>query len=126
MERLKTQHFSNRLLTPIQYVKGIGPKLAKLFEKKGIRTVEDALYFLPRAYEDRRNLKKISELKPGQKETGLGEILLSGFAGFHNGRKRIFEVVVGDESGVMTLKWFRGNERYLQFDKVGSCHPRKG
>jgi hypothetical protein len=27
-------------------VKGVGPKLAKLFEKKGILTVEDALYFL--------------------------------------------------------------------------------
>ena len=98
----------------IQYVKGVGPKLAKLFEKKGIRTVEDALYFLPRVYEDRRNLKKISELKPGRKETGLGEILLSGFAFFQNKRKRVFEAVVGDGSGVITLKWFRGNERYLR------------
>jgi ATP-dependent DNA helicase RecG len=101
-------------LTPIQYVKGVGPKLAQLFEKKGIRTVEDALYFLPRVYEDRRNLKKISELKPGRKETGLGEILLSGFAFFQNKRKRVFEAVVGDGSGVITLKWFRGNERYLR------------
>jgi len=101
-------------LTPIQYVKGVGPKLAKVFEKKGIRTVEDALYFLPRVYEDRRNLKKISELKPGRKETGLGEILLSGYAFFQNKRKRVFEAVVGDGSGVITLKWFRGNERYLK------------
>jgi ATP-dependent DNA helicase RecG len=114
MERLQPQHFRNRLSTPIQYVKGVGPKLAKVFEKKGIRTVEDALYFLPRVYEDRRNLKKISELKPGRKETGLGEILLSGFAFFQNKRKRIFEAVVGDGSGVITLKWFRGNERYLK------------
>ncbi len=78
MNRSQPQHFRNRLLTPIQYVKGVGPKLAKLFEKKGIRTVEDALYFLPRCYEDRRNLRKISELKAGRKETGFGEILLSG------------------------------------------------
>ena len=114
MKQLQPYHSRNRLLTPIQYVKGVGPKLAKLFEKKGIRTVEDALYFLPRAYEDRRNLKKISELKPGQKETGWGEILLSGFAFFQNKRKRVFEAVVGDESGVITLKWFHGNERYLK------------
>lgn len=114
MKQPQAYHLKNRLLTPIQYVKGVGPKLAKLFERKGIRTVEDALYFLPRAYEDRRNLKKISELKPGRKETGFGEILLSGFAFYQNKRKRVFEAVVRDGSGVITLKWFRGNERYLK------------
>ena len=99
MNRSQPQHFRNRLLTPIQYVKGVGPKLAKLFEKKGILTVEDALYFLPRCYEDRRNLKKISEVKAGRKETGFGEILLSGVAFYQNKRKRVFEAVVGDGSG---------------------------
>jgi predicted flap endonuclease-1-like 5' DNA nuclease len=43
MERAKAQPLKDRLLTPIQFVKGIGPKLAKLFEKKGILTVEDAM-----------------------------------------------------------------------------------
>ena len=114
MNRSQPQHFRNRLLTPIQYVKGIGPKLAKLFEKKGILTVEDALYFLPRCYEDRRDLKKISELKAGRKETGFGEILLAGVAFYQNKRKRVFEAVVGDGSGTITLKWFHGNERYLR------------
>lgn len=107
-------HFHDRLLTPIQYVKGVGPRLAKLFEKKGIFTVEDALYFLPRSYEDRRDLKKISELKAGRKETGFGEILLSGVVLYQNKRKRVFEAVVGDGSGTITLKWFHGNEKYLR------------
>jgi ATP-dependent DNA helicase RecG len=114
MNRSQPQHFKNRLLTPIQYVKGVGPKRAKLFEKKGILTVEDGLYFLPRSYEDRRHLKKISELMAGGKETGFGEILLSGTAFYQNKKKRVFEVVVGDGSGTITLKWFRGNERYLK------------
>ena len=114
MERLSTPHSKNRLQTPIQYVKGVGPRLAKLFEKKGILTVEDALYFLPRCYEDRRNLKKISELRAGRKETSFGEILLSGAVLYQNKGKRIFEAVVGDGSGTITLKWFRGNERYLR------------
>jgi ATP-dependent DNA helicase RecG len=114
MDRTQPPHFRDRLLTPIQYVKGVGPQLAKLFEKKGILTVEDALYFLPRCYEDRRNLKRISELKAGRKETGFGEILLSGIAFYRNKKKRVFEVVVGDGSGTTTLKWFRGNERYLR------------
>jgi ATP-dependent DNA helicase RecG len=114
MNRSQSQHFRNRLLTPIQYVKGVGPRLAKLFEKKGILTVEDGLYFLPRCYEDRRHLKKILELKAGNKETGFGEILLSGTALYQNKKKRVFEAVVGDASGTITLKWFRGNERYLR------------
>ncbi len=114
MEHSRVPHFRNRLLTPIQYVKGVGPKLAKLFEKKGILTVEDALYFLPRCYEDRSHLKKISELKAGRKETGFGEILLSGVAFYQNKKKRVFEAVIGDGSGTITLKWFHGNERYLR------------
>jgi ATP-dependent DNA helicase RecG len=114
MNRSQPHHFQSGLLTPIQYVKGVGPKLAKLFEKKGVLTVEDALYFLPRCYEDRRNLKKISELKAERKETGFGEILLSGVAFYQNKKKRVFEVVVGDGSGTITLKWFHGNERYLR------------
>jgi ATP-dependent DNA helicase RecG len=114
MYRSQPQYSRNRLLTPIQYVKGVGPKLAKLFEKKGILTVEDAFYFLPRCYEDRSNLKKISELKAGRKETGLGEILLSGVVFYQNRKKRVFEAVVGDGSGTITLKWFHGNERYLR------------
>src|SRR4030043_2426920 len=96
MYNSKPQYSRNRLLTPIQYVKGVGPKLAKLFERKGILTVEDALYFLPRCYEDRRNFRKISQLKAGAKETGFGEILLSGFVYYQNKRKKVFEVVIGD------------------------------
>jgi ATP-dependent DNA helicase RecG len=114
MNRTQPQYFRNRLLTPIQYVKGVGPKLANLFEKKGILTVEDALYFLPRCYEDRRNIKKISELKAGRKETGFGEILRSGTAFYRNKKRRVFEAVVGDGSGTIPLKWFHGNERYLR------------
>jgi ATP-dependent DNA helicase RecG len=114
MKQSSHRHYQDRLLTPIQYVKGVGPKLAKLFERKGILTVEDALYFLPRCYEDRRNLRKISDLKAGRKETGFGEILLSGVAFYQNRRKRVFEAVMGDGSGVITLKWFHGNERYLR------------
>ena len=104
----------DRLSTPIQFVKGVGPKLSGILDRKGIQTVEDALYFLPRAYEDRRRLKKVSELEAGKKETGFGEILVCGFAFYSVRRKRVFEVVVGDESGVITLKWFHGNNQYLR------------
>lgn len=104
----------DHLQKPIQYVKGVGPKIAKLLGRKGILTVEDALYFLPRCYEDRRNLKKISELKVGKKETSFGEILISGIVLYQNKGRKIFEAIVGDGSGTVVLKWFQGNEKYLK------------
>jgi ATP-dependent DNA helicase RecG len=102
------------LSSPIQHVKGIGPRLAALFEKKGICTVEDALYFLPRAYEDRRALRKIGDLQAGLRQTAAGEVLLSGSVSYRKGKKGVFEAVVGDGTGAVTLKWFHGQERYLK------------
>ncbi|MCC7102914.1 MAG: hypothetical protein IT206_07535, partial [Fimbriimonadaceae bacterium] len=47
------------LSTEIQYVKGVGPKLAPLFSKLGIETARDLLFHFPRRYEDRRHLPPI-------------------------------------------------------------------
>ncbi|NIS62902.1 MAG: DNA helicase RecG, partial [Proteobacteria bacterium] len=87
------------LSQPIQFVKGVGPKIAKKLEKRGIRTIEDALYFLPRRYEDRRVIKKISEIQVGRVETVLAEVLLAGTVLYRGNRKRVFEVIVGDGTG---------------------------
>lgn len=40
--------------TQIQYLKGIGPAKAKLFERLDVQTVEDLLHYYPRTYQDRR------------------------------------------------------------------------
>lgn len=42
------------ITTLIQYLKGIGPAKAKLFERLEISTVEDLLHYYPRTYQDRR------------------------------------------------------------------------
>ncbi len=41
-------------MTQIQYLKGIGPAKAKLFDRLEINTVEDLLHYYPRTYQDRR------------------------------------------------------------------------
>lgn len=102
------------LSTPIQFIKGVGPKLAALLEKKGIRTVEDALYFIPREYQDRREVKKISRVEIGKVETVTGEVLAADVVGFRGGRKKVFEVMVGDGSGVIVGKWFHFNIRFMK------------
>ena len=51
-----------------------GENTAKLFERLGIFTVRDLLYFFPRRYDDFSALKPISALTYGQIETVIGTI----------------------------------------------------
>jgi ATP-dependent DNA helicase RecG len=53
------------LSTPVQYVKGVGPRIGEVLAAKGIHTVGDLLHYLPFRYEDRLNPRGISELRPG-------------------------------------------------------------
>lgn len=105
-ESLKT------LKAPLSSVKGIGPKLSELFAKKGLSTIEDVLYFLPIRYEDRRNIKRIKELLPGEHGLTTGEVLASGEARY--GKRRVFEAALGDGSAILKLKWFNYRPVYMR------------
>lgn len=110
----------NILNTSIQYLKGIGPKRAEFYNKIGINTIEDILYYFPRRYEDRTKLIPISELKEGDTQIIKAKILGRGER--HSWRRRnfnIFKLIVGDESGKVFCVWF--NQPYLKdYLKVGS------
>ena len=54
------------LNNPITALKGIGPKKAKLYEKLGIKTIWDLVYYFPSGYDDRRCVRRISECNPGE------------------------------------------------------------
>ncbi len=96
----------------IQYIKGVGPRRAQLFGKLGVYTIEDACWLLPRCYEDRSQVKLISQLEPGVIATVVGEIKQARVLTTRR-RRRIFELTVADGSGAMTAKWFRFNTRYM-------------
>jgi ATP-dependent DNA helicase RecG len=97
----------------IQYIKGIGPKLAALLEKREIRTVEDLLYLLPLRYEDRRQLIPISSLSPGHSAVFTGTVL-SADATTTKGGRQVFEALVRDESGTIACKWFHANAVWMK------------
>jgi len=96
----------NALGAPLKNIKGVGPKLSELFSKKGIDTFEDALYFIPRAYEDRRKLTKIADLKPGQAATVMARVVK--VAQTRNGRQSRFTAYLTDDTGEVALTWFMG------------------
>lgn len=101
-----------KLDIPIRYVRGIGPKRAEFLKRLGIETLEDALYYLPKRYEDRRSFKKISELTTNGPETISGQVIDSGIRITPRQKKKIFELVVHDGTGVITGKWF--NQPFMQ------------
>jgi ATP-dependent DNA helicase RecG len=98
------------LTTPVQYVKGIGPKLAEILATKGIATVGDLLHYLPFRYEDRLNPRGIAELRPGEMATVIGEVRNSGL--FRTRRMPIFQLTVGQGRSRLRCLWFHG--AYLQ------------
>ncbi|MDI6891135.1 MAG: ATP-dependent DNA helicase RecG [Thermodesulfovibrionales bacterium] len=90
----------------IQYIKGVGPQRAKLLSRLGIKTVKDALYYLPHRYEDRSNLKKISDLRYGNVETVSGRVISAEVKRLTGRNLKIFELTVSDGSGLLKGKWF--------------------
>lgn len=102
---------NKKLQTPIQYIKGVGPKKALLFARIGVENVEDALMLIPRRYEDRSNLKSISEIKLGETETIIGKVV-AGSEKFTRSRLKIFQAAISDGTGVVYATWF--NQPYLK------------
>src|SRR5690348_5718856 len=94
------------LSTPVQYVKGIGPRIAEVLAAKGIRTVDDLLHYLPFRYEDRLNPRGIAELKPGEMATVIGEVRNA--AVFRTRAMPIFEMVAGQGRATLKCIWFHG------------------
>ena len=84
--------------TAIQYVKGVGPNRAFLLGKLDIQTLEDLLYFIPFRYEDRSQLKKISEVRPGEIETVVGEVMAISLTETSRKRMKIVELALSDPS----------------------------
>lgn len=102
----------------IQYVKGVGPHKSQILSRLGIKTVRDALYYLPYRYEDRTNIKLISSLKCGNVETVAGKVVATEVIDLPGKNLRIFELVVSDGSGLLRCKWF--NQPFMKKNfKVG-------
>lgn len=94
------------LKTEVQYVKGIGPRVAESLKQKGIQTVEDLLYYLPFRYEDRLNPRTLEELRAGEMASIVAEVRTSML--FRTKRMPIFEVTFGQGRATLKGIWFHG------------------
>jgi ATP-dependent DNA helicase RecG len=98
------------LSTPVQFVKGIGPRVAEVLAAKGIVTVDDLLHYLPFRYEDRLNPRTVAELRAGEMATVIAEVRNSGL--FRTRRMPIFQLTVGQGRSKLKCIWF--NATFLQ------------
>lgn len=100
----------NNLNKEIQFVKGIGPKRADKLNKLEIFTLKDLIYYFPRQYEDRSNIKKISRLENDEKVSIKGIITRIDTYSPKKGMN-ITKIDVRDESGYIRLTFF--NQEYI-------------
>ncbi len=100
------------LTTPLQYLKGVGPRRAADLQRAGLQTVEDLLYRFPIRYEDRSRLQPIASLKPGQPASFVGRVLSCGVRSTRRPGFKIFEALVGDASGALRATWL--NQPFLR------------
>src|SRR5690606_36390204 len=85
--------------TPLQFLKGVGPRRAADMAKAGLVTVEDLLCRFPIRYEDRGQFAPVATLRRGQRASVQVEVLSAHVRPTRRPGFRIFEMVVRDSSG---------------------------
>ncbi len=95
---------------PITQLKGVSSRLARKFERLGVRTIRELLYFFPRRHVDYSLRRRISELELDLEQTVLVRVWETSVRKSLRGRQ-IIEAIVGDETGNMRAVWF--NQPYL-------------
>ena len=98
--------------TEVMYLKGVGPRRAELLAKRGLRTFEDLLGYLPFRYEDRIHFAKIREIAPGQTCTVQAEVSSGSLVRYSRARSGVYHLLVRDDTGSLACKFFHGN--YLE------------
>jgi len=95
------------LATPLQFLKGVGPKRAAQLETLGLKTVEDLLYHLPFRYEDRRKILKIAAASAGQEISVVGRLANLQARYIPRRRSQMLLAMLQDETGTIDLIWYR-------------------
>jgi ATP-dependent DNA helicase RecG len=99
-----------RILSPVGSLQGVGKVTARELQNRGVQTVCDLLYVLPRSYQDRTKFVPIHELRSGQTALIKGTILK--LRRVRSRYREILEMLIGDEYGIISARWM-GAPRYL-------------
>ncbi|MGH9394753.1 MAG: DEAD/DEAH box helicase, partial [Terriglobales bacterium] len=93
------------LSTEVQFLKGVGPRLAQVLAARGIATIEDLIHTLPFRYEDRSRLAPVQALVEGESATVVAQVRTLSLARTRNGLQ-VLELVAGDGTGSLRCIWY--------------------
>ncbi|GIV56991.1 MAG: ATP-dependent DNA helicase RecG [Candidatus Kapaibacterium sp.] len=125
------------LQTPVQYLKGVGPRRAEVLAAAGVRTIEDLLYYVPRAYIERtsqRSLRSIAEpmLMPAlfareresvsvlRREVSIIVTVERIAEKRFRSQRTLLEAIIRDETGTYgALHFWNGHQYYRRVLSIG-------
>lgn len=102
----------DKLLTQIEFLKGVGPQRAELLKNElGIKTYQDLVHLFPNRYIDRTKYYKISQLSLNNTEVQLvGKIIhIRTIEGKNKAQNRLV-ATFSDGVNTMDLVWFRPSQ----------------
>ena len=105
------------LFSPVSIINGLGPAREKVLNDKGLFTLNDFLYYFPRKHLDRTSINSINELSKGDSGTIIASVETFGEKPIRKGK--IFQVIVSDGTGILTLSWFNGGRYIKKMMKIG-------
>ena len=130
---------NNPFLTPIEYLKGVGPARGELFRKElGIFKYVDLVNLFPNRYIDRTKYFKLNELQVNSISLNaeiqiVGKIINIKTVEFGKNQKRLTATFI-DDTGQIELIWFQGikwirealqiNELCVIFGKVNEFNSK--
>ena len=105
------------LTDPISILEGVGEQRSVSFSQSGIDSIKDLLYTFPRRYLDRTNVTQIKHFQKNQTVSLVARIESFGEKPIRKGK--LFQVLVTDGTGFLTLTWFNSIHFIKQKLKVG-------
>lgn len=119
-----TKDLANLLKQPLQWMKGIGPRLAQQFAQLGLLSVEDLIYHFPRQYLNYQDYRPIAQLLEGQAVSLIAKVHTVGHFETKKRPLTILRVTVRDSTGQATLNWFLSQKQKSQIHSLKARYPK--
>ena len=96
---------AERLKKQVQFLKGVGPRLAPLLNRLGLRTARDVLFFFPRTYEDLTQISTVESIDGSGQVCVCAKVEEADLRELGSGRS-VLGVLLRDDTGPIRAVWF--------------------
>ena len=102
---------------PLTKLNLIGKRRSEILSKHQISSIRDIIYYFPRKHLDRTNITSIQNIERGNRYNIIGKIETLGEKSTRF--KKIFQVIISDGTGFITLTWFNSSGFIKKLFKKG-------